>query len=153
MNKMNIKKNVFLLFLLAIQVTFSQSKITGKIVDSENLSIEGANIILTKKAKKLNGLISDSEGNFSIEANASGTYSMRITYLGFAPFIKSITIVDNKNINLGTIILQESSELLQSIEVVGRIRKDYNSDYSFSATKIAIKNKELPQAVATSTNI
>ncbi|MDG1245170.1 MAG: TonB-dependent receptor [Polaribacter sp.] len=148
---MNIKKNVFLLFLLAIQVTFSQSKITGKIVDSENLSIEGANIILTKKAKKLNGLISDSEGNFSIEANASGTYSMRITYLGFAPFIKSITIVDNKNINLGTIILQESSELLQSIEVVGRIRKDYNSDYSFSATKIAIKNKELPQAVATVT--
>ena len=35
--------------------------------------------------------------------------------------------------------------------MVGRARQDYNSDYSFSASKIAIKNKELPQAITTVT--
>ncbi|WP_298510836.1 TonB-dependent siderophore receptor [uncultured Kordia sp.] len=40
---------------------------------------------------------------------------------------------------------------MQSVEVIGRKRNDYNSEYSFSATKVAIQNKELPQAVATVT--
>ncbi len=52
---------------------------------------------------------------------------------------------------MGKIALIESSELLQSVEVIGRRRKDYNSDYSFSGSKVAILNKELPQSVSTVT--
>jgi iron complex outermembrane recepter protein len=40
---------------------------------------------------------------------------------------------------------------LQTVEIVGRLKKDYNSDYSFSATKMAILNKELPQSIGTVT--
>ena len=148
---MNLKNIISIILLFIIQLGFSQSKITGTITDLENISIEGANIILTNKEKKQNGVTSDVGGDFSIEASKPGVYNIRISYLGYNLYTKSLTVVDNQNINLGIIILKESSESLQSVEIVGRVRKDYNSDYSFSASKIAIKNKELPQAVATVT--
>ncbi len=148
---MNIKYITFLILLWVAQLGFSQTKIIGKVIDAQNTSIEGANIILINPAKKQKGVTSGLEGDFTVEARETGVYNIRVTYLGFKPFTKKITLLVNQNINLGEIVLQESSESLQSIEVLGRIRKDYNSDYSFSATKIAIKNKELPQAVATVT--
>lgn len=40
---------------------------------------------------------------------------------------------------------------LQTVEIVGRARKDYNSDYSFSSSKIALKNMEVSQAISTVT--
>jgi iron complex outermembrane recepter protein len=49
------------------------------------------------------------------------------------------------------ILLVSSGLNLQEVEVVGRARQDYTSEYSFSATKIAIPNKELPQSMGTVT--
>lgn len=43
------------------------------------------------------------------------------------------------------------SKELQTVEIVGRVKKDYNSDYSFSATRTAILNKDLPQSIGTVT--
>ena len=40
---------------------------------------------------------------------------------------------------------------LQTVELLGRARKDYSSDYSFSASKIALKNMEVSQAITTVT--
>ena len=44
-----------------------------------------------------------------------------------------------------------NEKVLQTVELVGRARKDYNSDYSFSASKIALKNMEVSQAITTVT--
>ena len=40
---------------------------------------------------------------------------------------------------------------LQTVEIVGRSSKKYNSDYSFSATKTAALNKDIPQSISTIT--
>ncbi|KAF2506598.1 TonB-dependent siderophore receptor [Flavobacterium foetidum] len=40
---------------------------------------------------------------------------------------------------------------LQTVEIIGRSAKKYNSDYSFSATKTASLNKDIPQSIATVT--
>ena len=40
---------------------------------------------------------------------------------------------------------------LQLVEIVGRTAKKYNSDYSFSATRTATLNKDIPQAISTVT--
>lgn len=45
----------------------------------------------------------------------------------------------------------EQEKTLQTVELIGRARKDYNSDYSFSASKIAVKNMEVAQAITTVT--
>jgi iron complex outermembrane receptor protein len=40
---------------------------------------------------------------------------------------------------------------LQTVEIIGRSSKKYNSDYSFSATKTASLNKDIPQSISTIT--
>jgi len=146
---MNVKSIVLSIFLLVVQLGFSQSEITGKVLDSNNAAIEGANVVLTNDSQQRKGATTDSDGNFSIEVGESSTYNIRISFIGYESYTKNLSISDSKN--LGSITLVESTEALQSVEVIGRKRQDYNSDYSFSATKVAIKNKELPQAVATVT--
>ncbi|WES99012.1 TonB-dependent siderophore receptor [Chryseobacterium arthrosphaerae] len=43
------------------------------------------------------------------------------------------------------------STIVQTVEIIGRKSKDYTSDYSFAATKIAMKNKDLPLTLNTIT--
>lgn len=43
------------------------------------------------------------------------------------------------------------STVVQTVEVIGRKSKDYTSDYSFAATKVAMKNKDLPLTLNTVT--
>ncbi|TLX26286.1 TonB-dependent siderophore receptor [Chryseobacterium indologenes] len=43
------------------------------------------------------------------------------------------------------------STAVQTVEIIGRKSKDYTSDYSFAATKIAMKNKDLPLSLNTVT--
>lgn len=43
------------------------------------------------------------------------------------------------------------SATIQTVEIVGRKSQDYVSDYSFAATKIAMKNKDLPLTLNTVT--
>lgn len=47
-------------------------------------------------------------------------------------------------------IKMERNEL-QTVEIVGRSTKKYNSDYSFAATKTAVLNKDIPQSISTVT--
>lgn len=143
---MNFKNIVLAFFIFAIQFGFSQSKISGTILDASNAPIPGANIVIQNNDGK-QGATSDFDGKFSIEIKESGSYKLRISYIGFESFEKLVDL-SNGDVSLGTITLNESAESLQSVEIVGRKRKDYNSDYSFSATKMAIKNKELPQAIS-----
>lgn len=52
-------------------------------------------------------------------------------------------------------IAQDSTKMkkneLQTVEIVGRSTKKYNSDYSFAATKTAALNKDIPQSISTIT--
>jgi iron complex outermembrane receptor protein len=44
-----------------------------------------------------------------------------------------------------------ASATIQTVEITGRLSKDYTSDYSFAATKVAMKNKDLPLTLNTVT--
>ena len=47
--------------------------------------------------------------------------------------------------------IQMEKNELQTVEIVGRSTRKYNSDYSFSATKTAALNKDIPQSISTIT--
>jgi len=53
--------------------------------------------------------------------------------------------------SIATDSLNEKRNELQTVEIVGRATKKYNSDYSFSATKIAALNKDIPQSISSIT--
>ncbi len=146
--------NTLILVILISWITpssFSQSIIKGKVVDADKLPIPGANIIVSNANEQLKGIMSNTDGEFSIAMAKEGSYTVSITFVGYNTYKKTVNTVANQTLDLGTITLSESVELLQSVEILGRKREDYNSDYSFSVTKVAIKNKELPQSVASVT--
>ncbi|MDC8005865.1 TonB-dependent receptor [Aureisphaera galaxeae] len=143
------KSLITILCLLIGCISFAQIEVKGKVVDSEAAPIIGATVSL-QSSDDTKGLLTDEYGEFKMTVSP-GTYALEIRYLGFQSYSSTIEVSPGSNVDVGTIQLNEGTEQLQSVEVIGRARTDYNSDYSFSSTKVAIKNKELPQAVATVT--
>ena len=143
-NKMYFKK--LLTFLLLIStVSFAQNTIKGIIKENGKIPVIGATVKLSTNSETKNTL-SDINGNFEFTNLLDQNYKLTISSIGFDAFSQEVKANQTLEISL-----KPSETLLQDVEVLGRARKDYNSDYSFSATKIAIKNKELPQALSTVT--
>src|SRR5688572_25120446 len=145
-----MKRIILLLFIITYNQAFSQLSITGKVVDQSQHAIPGATVSLTLGTEN-DGITTEPNGSFRIELSQTGVYNIEVRFLGFDPYIKSYTFSEMKSYDLGTIVLTEYTQELQTVEVVGRLDRDYNSEYSFSATKTAIKNKELPQSLSTVT--
>ncbi|MCW2118066.1 TonB-dependent receptor [Flavobacterium sp. 7A] len=147
-------KNYFILLLtfFGIQALFAQIEITGKLINTQGQAISGATIsCFDKESNKINGTNTQENGSFILSIASTGTYKIHIRHVGMTDVMLQKTFNQIKKYDLGTLLLEENLEQLQSVEIVGRARKDYNSDYSFSATKVAIKNRELPQAITSVT--
>lgn len=140
----------FILSVLTYNQSFSQIDVTGKVVDPYQSAIQGATVSVNDGSKKA-GVIADQNGVFKIELSKTGVYDFEIRFLGFEPYIRSYTFSELRAYDLGVIELAGFARELQTVEVVGRLQRDYNSEYSFSATKTAIKNKDLPQSLSTVT--
>ncbi len=143
---------LFILTMLAVNAAFAQISITGKITDNQGEPILGATVSYSyDNSKEKSGTVTQEDGNFNFELEKTGNYQLSIDFIGMKSLKFQKSFDQTKYYDLGTIILEENVEQLQSVEVTGRLRTDYNSDYSFSATKVAIKNKELPQAITSVT--
>ncbi len=130
---------IFTLLLLMTAVSSHAQNITGSVSDAATgLKIAGASVTLTGTG---NGTVTDSTGRFSL----TGGGAIRITFVGYKP-AKVPSSSDFMKIEL----LPETNQL-QTVEVTGRAAKDYHSDYSFSATRVAALNKDIPQAITSIT--
>ncbi len=147
---MKIIKTILTLLLFSLAGTlYAQVSVTGSVADEQNKTIFGATVSLSN-AGNTYGVLTDKNGLFALNV-PKGIYEFEVRFLGYAPIKKSVDLNSSDTLEMETIILIEASEKLQNVEVIGRARTDYNSDYSFSATKVAIKNKELPQAITSVT--
>jgi len=141
-----------ILIALSSTAAFAQFSVKGKITDSGGQPIFGATVSYMKEtSKEKNGTISEENGSFNFELTETGNYQITVSYVGMKSLSFKESFNQESDYDLGTLQMQEGVEQLQSVEVIGRARTDYNSDYSFSATKVAIKNKELPQAITSVT--
>jgi iron complex outermembrane receptor protein len=148
-----MKKYISIL-LLALSCIAMQGQISikGKVTDADNQAILGATISFTNQdTGTRNGTVSQDDGSFTYELSETGNYQIDISYIGLKSLRLQRTFNQNQTYDLETLVLEQGIEQLQSVEVIGRARTDYKSDYSFSATKVAINNKELPQAITTVT--
>ena len=137
------------LFLLFFTCSgFAQMSLRGIIKDDLNFQIIGA-VVQIQSNESVKKTLSDLDGYFEFEDLGQKKYALIITSMGYGNYENEINL--DEPITSLNIVLKPSTTQLQEIEVVGRGRKDYNSSYSFSATKIAIKNKELPQAISSVT--
>lgn len=147
---MKILNSLFTITLALLSyVSLAQVQVTGTVIDNQDIPVTGATVLLKSTANTF-GKLTNNKGQFEAEI-PSGSYTIEVRYLGFQVYRKNIETGNGTTFDIGIIRLEEGTEQLQNVEVIGRARTDYNSDYSFSSTKVAIKNKELPQAVSTIT--
>jgi hypothetical protein len=77
----------FAFLLLFSSQSFAQAVLKGKVIDSQNLSLPGASVVLKGTA---NGTVTNQKGEFSFINLASGSYEVEVSYLGYAPATQSV---------------------------------------------------------------
>jgi outer membrane receptor protein involved in Fe transport len=111
-------------FILLYLTGYSQSSqtrtIRGSIVDNKNVAIPFANAAVYSNLDSalVGGAASDEQGEFAIEIKP-GNYYLKISFLSYQEeIIPNINVV-NRDIDLGTIVLEPDSRLLETVEIEG----------------------------------
>ncbi|WP_298507859.1 TonB-dependent receptor [uncultured Kordia sp.] len=118
-----MKKIIILFVYLACLLAYGQQNkaytVKGKVVDKTTqqvLEYATVTILDTKTNKVLEGGITNRKGNFSLDV-AQGTYNIKVEFISFKSYeSKNVTV--NKDLNLGTINLEEDLEALGEVEIV-----------------------------------
>lgn len=132
-------RHVFTFFFLLISFYLRAQTISGTVLDAvTGERVVGATVRLSDTDK---GTITDTQGQFSL----TGKGAIWVSFLGY-----KTTRIRATDRPLTIELVPEAGEL-QTVEVVGRSARDYTSEYSFSATKIAALNKDIPQSIGTVT--
>lgn len=130
-----MKKVIFIFTLLLCSLGFSQSypfKISGKILaEKEKTPIEAATIHLEKAndSTVISYTISNEKGSFSLEGKSfNKNVRLYVSFIGMDNYVKTISLEKNPTLNLGTIPLKETTNILDEIVVRSRapitIKKD-----------------------------
>ncbi len=118
----------------------SVTAVDGQPLESASISLLGTNL----------GTTTNITGEYEFSDIAPGNYTLEITLVGYGQQRKKITIKENETI-IANIELHTLHTQLQAVEVTGRKANSYKSDHSFSATKVEMAIKDVPQSISTIT--
>jgi TonB-dependent receptor len=91
-----------LLLLVVATASFSQGTLRGVIADSVTRKpLIGANVALLGTSL---GAVTNLEGAYTVARVPDGSYQVRITYIGYAGKIKTVTISDQKTVHLDVVL-------------------------------------------------
>lgn len=100
-------------------VVFAQLTTVSGTVTGNSEPIEFANIFLVEAER---GAISNSNGDFIIQKVRPGTYTLRVSYVGFKPFEKRVTAIYGENISL-EIDLELQDVRAEEVVVTGTLKE------------------------------
>lgn len=131
---------IFVLWQLAVVGVQAQNEqdddakltISGQLIDAdlkEPMVQATIQLFTASDSVFVGGTVSDAKGNFSVEAPSSGTYKLIISSLGFQTIERELTLRRNENPDLGRLLMETESIMLQEAVVTGRaaqvvVRKD-----------------------------
>lgn len=104
-------------FLADAQTTFS---VSGHLRDRNNEPVPFANVAVYDSAELLTGTPSDINGDFELLNIPPGNYTIEIQFVGYKVWRRKDILV-NQNIRLGSITLEESSQVLNEIVIRGEV--------------------------------
>lgn len=108
-----------LLFLFSIPI-FSQSNISGTVLDSQNEPALYANVVLRSvtDSSMVKGEITDESGQFLMQDISAGDYWISVSYVGFADFSSEPFKLGSKGKDFGTISLEPMNAELAEVTIV-----------------------------------
>ncbi|MEM9687156.1 MAG: carboxypeptidase-like regulatory domain-containing protein, partial [Bacteroidota bacterium] len=96
--------------------------VTGKIIDKTlGEPVPFAAVVIKSKADNatVTGGITKEDGTFEVKRIPEGTFIFEVQFIGYKNFQQEISISrKNRNINLGTITLEEDVAQLEGVDVV-----------------------------------
>ena len=105
--------------MASIGSAFAQRySVSGRVVDSENAPIAYATVVVIDSTHQVAGATTDSDGGFVV-AIAEGDYTLNINYIGYSTHKQSISL--RGNLDLGDIVLVESSEEIEQVVVTSQL--------------------------------
>ena len=116
---------------------FGQSfSITGTIIDeADNSTLIGATVVASPTADTTQkfGSVTDVDGKFAIENLSQGSYLVKVMYVGFTNYSRTITLTQNTDI--GNVVMKTSGTDLKTVTVQGQaVRATQSGDTtSFNA--------------------
>jgi TonB-dependent receptor len=149
---MNFKLYLIAFFIFLGSVAVAQtSSIKGVITDSKTgEKLVGANVHIAGTEL---GSSTDVNGAYSITDIKPGNYKINVKYIGYTLYEKQITLAPNQDLIL-IISIASSSQLLQNVEVVGRLATETEAaSRSNEKNSDNIKNVVSAQAIAKSPDI
>lgn len=111
-----MRNNWFYLWFIFLcpSIGYSQYNITGHIANTKNHPVAFANVILTDSTQAIiKGAISSGVGEFHLDDIPKGYYTLKINYLGYAPWQKEIVLSTDKTID--TIHLKSNPKALKAV--------------------------------------
>lgn len=119
-----MKKHLFTLLLFASMTFFcaaamAQGVIKGKVIDAQNLSLPGANVIL--KGTSI-GTITNQKGEFSLVNLDAGSYEVNVTYLGYRTLSQNVTVSDGQTTSANFRLSEEEIEGAEFIVFGDRLK-------------------------------
>ncbi len=126
MNNKSLNTTKFLLLLFIVLFSFSSYaqtiNVSGKVTDNENNStLPGATVMLLhpKDSTFYKFGVTNPEGIFNIKGADAGNYIFQVSFIGYNSYYKNVTLnSDNKELNLGDIVLETKKEMLQTVDVI-----------------------------------
>lgn len=144
---MKIFKNALLfgfMFLSTLTV-FSQSKITGTVVDGDlNQPLAGASVVVKGTT---NGTATDFDGKFEVTTSEKSGQIV-VSYLGFETKTMSFTITGS-SVNLGNIVVSPDANQLEEVVLVGKGIIDVAKERKTPIAVSTIKAVDIQEKVGT----
>ncbi|MRT91582.1 TonB-dependent receptor [Ancylomarina sp. 16SWW S1-10-2] len=142
-------KNVYLLIILVLFSTLSygQGLLKGTITDENNLALPGTSVWF---ANLKTGTSTDLEGAYVIKEIPAGTWTVKISMVGYYTISKEVTIINNQTSQLN-LQLQPNNELLNEIVISASRNPEKLSEIPASIS--IVNSKALESYAQTTTNI
>ena len=120
------------------------AEIRGQITDNNGNPINEATI--TVKGMK-RAVRTKANGKFILSELPSGESTILVHAIGYTPQQRTIKLSNNKSYEGIDFVLQERSDALPTVDVMGRREQSYKNSVSFVGTKTATALKDVPQSI------
>jgi len=129
-----------IIFSIASLYAQSGREVHGTVIDSTKQSLPGTNVTITSDQHDSTTTIADLKGKFVFPSIKGNKVTIVVSSIGYLSLKKHYTLADDNNpADLGTIVLQVQSNMLNQVTIVGVVPitlKEDTVEYKASAYKV-----------------